>query len=605
MVCLAQPVHVSSLQSELSDILVTHAIRTHFQPIISLSDGEVFGYEALSRGPAQSPLESPDALFSLAEEAGLTWELEYTCRRLAIERYACFGSDKILFLNVNPHIIQDPRFHEGMTKGQLAQLSLSTSRVVLELTERTAITNFREFYAVLEHYKDQGFRMAIDDAGSGYSGLNLICQIKPKFLKLDIALIRGIHQDIFKQQMVKFSVDFARATETLLIAEGIEQGAELQTLLDLGVEYGQGFLLGRPQSTLSLPPEIVVEKIRANRKRGLAKRLQHAVTARVGDYCRAKEPCSPLTPCHRIDELFTADDALMGIPIVDDGKPVGLVMREKFYTSLGKQYGYSLFHNRPISSIMDTHPLMVDFHDPLELVAHAATQRDKLWLYDNILVTLNARYFGTITVMDLLERITEQGIKNATYANPLSGLPGNVIIDREIDRLLHQAETYAVLYIDLDNFKAYNDVYGFKRGDEIIKMTADLLQEIFSSAVLPEAFIGHIGGDDFVVTTECNVPETLLKGFTNRFDHKILTYYDDEHRRQGYITSYNRHGELEQFPFVSVSVAVVRNDNANFSSNHAIAKRAAEIKKACKAMQGSCYLYDRRGHERNDMPCSL
>ncbi len=224
--------------TEFHEILQHERIRTLYQPIVSLRDGSIHGYEALSRGPEGSALESPFALFALAEYLGVTWELEYACRRLAIERFARLQSEALLFLNVNPTIMQDSRFHQGMTKDALLQAGVPASRVVLELTERTAITNYPDFTRMLDHYRGQGFRVAVDDLGAGYSGLNLLCQVRPKYLKVDMALIRDIHRDTFKQQMVKFTVDFARATESTLIAEGIEQEAELLTLLELGVDFG-------------------------------------------------------------------------------------------------------------------------------------------------------------------------------------------------------------------------------------------------------------------------------------------------------------------------------------------------------------------------------
>ncbi|HEY3377599.1 MAG TPA: GGDEF domain-containing protein [Armatimonadota bacterium] len=593
------------MRDDLLQIIETQQITTCFQPIISLRDGSVLGYEALSRGPQFTPLESPTALFALAENCHLTWELEYLCRHLAIERFAACATEKILFLNVNPHIIQDPRFRDGMTKGRLAELSLPTNCIVLELTEKSAIENFYEFYAILEHYEAQGYRLAVDDVGAGYSGLNLICQLKPKFLKLDMNLIRNLHRDAFKQQLIKFAVDFARATEISLIAEGIEQQAELLTLLDLGVEYGQGFLLGMPEPAPAPPAADIVEQLQASYRRRLHNRLQNIATMKVGNYCRSKVPYDAKTPCHRVEKLFSDDEALMGIPIVDDGKPVGLVMREKFYTRLGQQYGYSLFQNRPISAIMDMSPLIVDFQDPLEVVAQAATQRSRPLLYDNIIVTINGQYFGVITVMDLLECITEQGIKNATYANPLTGLPGNIIIEREIDRVIHIAEHFSVLYIDLDNFKAYNDAYGFSRGDEILKVTAELLLGTFTKDRFPSPFVGHLGGDDFVVVLDTLPPGELLQEFADTFDRKILTYYDEVHRQQQGITARNRRGELESFPFMSISIAVVTSENGPFENFHALAKRSTEVKKLCKAIQGSCCVFDRRRDNDLQIPAAF
>jgi len=160
--------------------------------------------------------------------------------------------------------------------------------------------------------------------------------------------------------------------------------------------------------------------------------------------------------------------------------------------------------------------------------------------------------------------------------------------------VLARSEHFSVLYLDLDNFKAYNDVYGFKRGDEVLKLTAELLQQYFSETLFDNSFVGHIGGDDFVVVLEETVNSERLREFLAIFDEKILTYYDELHVKEGGITATNRRGVLETFPIMSVSLAVVTDENGPFASYHAVAKRATELKKICKAVQGSCYLNDRR-----------
>ncbi len=225
----------------LESTIACQDIRTCFQPIVFLRNGKVLGYEALSRGPIGTQWEEPRMMFAAAARDGLSWELDAVCRLLALQRFAEFHSDKLLFLNVNPHVIADPRFREYMTPAQLANYFISPGQLVFELTEETAVTNYIEYCDLLDYYKQQGFRLAVDDAGAGYSGLNMICTMKPSFVKMDMALIRDIHRDSFRQHLLRMTVEFAHATETTLVAEGIESEAELLTLLDLGVEYGQGF----------------------------------------------------------------------------------------------------------------------------------------------------------------------------------------------------------------------------------------------------------------------------------------------------------------------------------------------------------------------------
>jgi len=379
----------------------------------------------------------------------------------------------------------------------------------------------------------------------------------------------------------------------MVIAEGVEYEEDLLTLIELGVGYGQGYLCGYPAPQCQLAKPRCVELCQIQQQRTAIRRNQIATT-RVGDPCRVAAAVEPSTLCGSAERLFQNDEELMGIPVIQSGKPVGLVMRDKFYMRMASRYGYSLYENRPIYTIMDTQPLIVEFNDSLENVAQAATQREQVKLNDNIIVCVQESYFGILTARDMLESIMRQGVKFAQYANPLTGLPGNVMIQREIEWAITNPQTFTVLYVDLDNFKAYNDVYGFDRGDEVLKFTAALLQECFPLQPDIEPFIDHLGGDDFVVVVGQRVSEELLQHLLMRFNEQVCLYYADADRETGYIHAANRRGEIEQFPFISISIAVVDDRNGPLESYHDLAKRATEVKKICKTTPGSCVIYDRR-----------
>ena len=178
-------------------------------------------------------------------------------------------------------------------------------------------------------------------------------------------------------------------------------------------------------------------------------------------------------------------------------------------------------------------------------------------------------------------------------ANPTS-MPGNVMIQQEIESMLGNGDPFTVLYLDLDNIKAYNDVYGFDRGDEVLVFTAELLQEAFPPQPIADPFIGHIGGDDFVVVIPTACPDARLHALLDDFDRRIRRHYSEVHRQQGQIEAVNRRGEVEQFPFISLSIAVITAENGPFENYHEVAKRATEVKKACKMTRGSCAVRDRR-----------
>ena len=180
-------------------------------------------------------------------------------------------------------------------------------------------------------------------------------------------------------------------------------------------------------------------------------------------------------------------------------------------------------------------------------------------------------------------------------ANPLTQLPGNHSITKELQSRIDKKINFSVAYVDLDNFKSYNDKYGFLRGDEIIKMTARLITNSVRHINISEAFVGHVGGDDFVFIVPPEKMDGVCKRIIKDFDLIVGNFYDDEDRMRGYINSVNRNGDKEQFPIMSLSFAIVSNEYKAIDHIGQISEIAAGVKKRVKSMQGSNYLKDMRG----------
>ena len=179
-------------------------------------------------------------------------------------------------------------------------------------------------------------------------------------------------------------------------------------------------------------------------------------------------------------------------------------------------------------------------------------------------------------------------------ASPLTGLPGNIAIQREIERRIKTGELFAICYMDLDNFKAYNDRYGHSAGDQVIKATADIITRTFRSNGNPDDFVGHVGGDDFLCITTPDMSEKLCQEVIDRFDREIPEYYKPRDRKQGFIQSFDRRGNLQEFPLMSISIAIVTNEHREIGHHAMIAQIAAELKKYAKSFEGSIYVKDRR-----------
>ena len=225
--------------ADLKETLREGAVYVVYHPIVVTETREIFGYEALARG-AHRALRSPEVMFDVAEEANLIWELSRLCRRRAIEGIDThLKPEQLLFINIDPHDFRDPTFRYL----DLDELGVEDpGRIVLEITERTAIKDYPTFQGYLKEFRDRGFRFAVDDAGSGYAGLGSIANLEPDFIKLDISLISGIDTNFMKQNLVETMVQFANDHDIKVIAEGVEREEEYETVKRLGVHLTQGFL---------------------------------------------------------------------------------------------------------------------------------------------------------------------------------------------------------------------------------------------------------------------------------------------------------------------------------------------------------------------------
>lgn len=261
-----QEAHDAEVRTDkLRDIIRRRAVYTVYQPIVDLRTERVIGYEALSRGP-EGEFERPDKLFKVAYEADLVWRLERLCREQAFKGSRGIDKNQLLFLNVDPDAINDPQFRSPDAIGKTAGSGLKPERIVLELTERTAIKDFTIFRHTLDIFRGLGYKVAIDDVGAGYAALQSIAEVKPDFIKVDMSLIRDTDADTIKQELVKTVVNFARGAKIKLIAEGVETAGELETLEKLGVKIAQGFFFAHPEKAFPA--------VKPGAKKRLAKKKQ-------------------------------------------------------------------------------------------------------------------------------------------------------------------------------------------------------------------------------------------------------------------------------------------------------------------------------------------
>ena len=274
-------------------ILCSPVLTVAFQPIVDISVGRAVAFEVLGRAPANLPGVAgyapprPEDLVETAWRRGRLVELEEAWRSIAIDRIARHqrGAESVFFFNLDTRVIEDPCHLPGFTLRALERAGLSPENIVLELSERDPELGGERIERAAAHYRSQGFRIALDDWGAGFSTLAAIVRCRPEFLKLDRSLIDGISGDTLRRDILRAVVMFCGCQGIHLIAEGVERGSDLATLLDNGVSLAQGYLLGRPAAEPT-PPALhvtaVVEWLASHVRRPLAcsARDPHGATPR-------------------------------------------------------------------------------------------------------------------------------------------------------------------------------------------------------------------------------------------------------------------------------------------------------------------------------------
>lgn len=233
-------------QLAIEEIIGRGLITPVYQPVVSLHNGTIHGYEALSRISQPGIIDNSEELFARSGEYGLASALEMLCRKKALGNVKGLNIPGKIFLNVSPALFQTSDHERGITATLLEELQLERSRIVFELTERTVIEDYELFLRGVAHYREQGYSIAIDDLGSGYAGLQILARLEPEYVKLARFLIANIDRSSTRQALVEALVAFCNKIGALVIAEGIERPEELAYLKSVGIHFGQGYLLAKP-----------------------------------------------------------------------------------------------------------------------------------------------------------------------------------------------------------------------------------------------------------------------------------------------------------------------------------------------------------------------
>lgn len=545
--------------NEMLEIIVNKRLRVQFQPIVSLTNGSILGYEALIRAPQGGTLRRSGELFQVAERARLISWFDIACQEICFEQASRNGVRDYLFVNMDAGGLASLHQAEYSLADRAAEFNISPSRIVLEITERQAVDDFPRLVHHIEELRDQGVKIAIDDAGAGYSSLHTIAELRPDFVKIDRALTRSLENNGTRRALLATLARYAMQIGASVIAEGIETRDELATVIQCGVPYGQGYLLSRPNDdfkTIRREMRELIQVYCAHRLRRTSGRSYP-----IGEMARRGVILPPDTPIEQVATKFNKNPDLESVVIVLEDRIEGLVMRECFERMLAAQPNVL---SSPISKWMDRHPLVIQADTPLEEAAIQVTHRRAMSFHHDILVADGSRYVGVVPIRALMEAMTTLQVNRAKYTHPLTGLPGRLLIEQECNRRLAGSRSMVIVRTELERFHEFNREFGIEYGDEVLLALAHALEHAMATCGKGKGFLGHLGGDEFILLLDPSEAEAVCSAGKAQFEALSEHFQAAAHQQQGLMNGCNNShpaqmgGKARQIPllrlrFTSVS----------------------------------------------------
>ncbi|SDN89048.1 GGDEF domain-containing protein [Phyllobacterium sp. OV277] len=556
-----QPAEKLVLRRFGDDQLVTLAklaIETAFQPIVEAATGATFGYESLMRGFDRLGFGSPPELLDKAYDVGQLAELE---QMINIRAFAGFSglpgfAHRMLFINIDARLISlGNNFVERLTT-QLIKASIRPSSICFELSERFDNTKDPAFTALINKLRHGGFKLAIDDFGVGFNGLKLLCDYPTDYVKIDRHFISGLDASARKRHIVKQIVQMAHMLGARVIAEGVETEAEYVVCRDLGCDLVQGYYIARPTTNVGELQDSYPHLEQAGTGRRQTTTLDSILI-------RAQVQRLPVVhendDLDNVFELFRKNPQQSFFPVLGaNDEPRGVLheyhVKAMIYHPFGRDLLKNRIYQRGISHFVTGTPI-ADLDTPAEQMLKIFAGIDGS---DCVILTENLRYAGVLSASSLLKIINEKQLKTAQDQNPLTGLPGNRSIRDYVQDVMRDSSAPRFFcYCDFDNFKPFNDHYGFQKGDLALGLFASLLRHHF---VGEDKFLGHVGGDDFFIGisggNRADVEERLTSLLSD-FQTNVLDLYTPEDRAAGAIRAHDRSGGERHFPLMRCSIAVL------------------------------------------------
>ena len=588
-----------SIHTGLSDFWkqALSKLRHAFQPIALFADGSVWGHEALLRGFEDAGFASIGEVFDRAFEERTLYALDLELRDKAFRSFVTSGlGQSKLFYNLDNRLLDMPDYSTSNTFAIASSAGLPAANIVFEISEIHAPGEQDSFDRVLASYRKQGFKLALDDFGTGFAGLKLLHRAQPDIVKIDRYFVAGSAQDPRKAAFLEKIVAMAHLMGISVIAEGVENRAELLHCSEAGCDMAQGFLLDRPQVDVGklkkAYPSIVVSEQKERRRSSLGGRVEADVVVSVDPIVFGEQ-------LEKILSRFRNSPGLSLLPVVDsEGRPLGAYRERDFREYVYSPFGIAVLSHLSLGQGAGT--LLV--RTPQAPLGTALARVVELYGASpesgGIVMTRRGKYAGLLPARELLSLVAERELAEARDQNPLTRLPGNVrIAEYSQDRLSFRGTGLAFCYFDFDHFKPFNDYYGFRSGDRVIMLFADILRQAMQAR---KGFAGHLGGDDFFASFDAREADEAIEAgaaVARDFSAQASSFYAKEDRARGWIESLDRDGLDRRFPLLTVSVALVWLDGKVRLDTEGLSNLLGKLKHEAKASPTHLAWKELRGSE--------
>lgn len=557
-----------------------------FQPILNIHTGKTYAVEALLRNFRDIGFKSIFDLFDTVYQENILYAFDLALREKTFKKFTEITEyENIkLFYNLDNRLLEMPDFSTGNTNLILKKLKINKENICFEISERHEISAKCSIENVVAHYQDENFCVAIDDFGVGHSGYKLLFDFTPDIIKIDRYLLQDIDKDMKKQLMIRSITNLCTQLGIQVIAEGVETKGELLTCKEIGCHLVQGYLVQRPtqqcREILSEYNNII--NILQKSKRG------DNNTSKIKRHIQIIEPLYKTQQMKEVVEYFKKCQNTPIVPVLNaKDEPLGI-----FYENQIKEYIYSPFGISLLHNDTSTKSKLKNFITPCAKSDINSDIATLIEVFSNnpdsagIIITKNSMYYGFLSTRAIISIMNEENLIVARDQNPLTKLPGNRMIQKYISEIEIAKNSYIVCYLDLDNFKAFNDVYGFRNGDRVIQLFADIMRKNLPSGF----FKAHIGGDDFFVATKIykdeNTCVSYIKEVISIFCQSVQELYSKQDRENGYIHAKDRDGKMKDFPLLTVSASILT-INENYEDNDYLKNNVCSIlsvqKKVAKA----------------------